>query len=243
MMTVNDIGEIVKAFGRAAHRAKKAGFDGVEIHAAHGYLLSQFLSPLYNTRSDAYGGSVENRARALVEVVKHIRAVVGDDFAVLVKMNCQDFVDEGLTLTDSLGIVTFLQEAGIDAVELSGGTSHAGRLGPVRVRINSEEREAYFREQARAFKEILQVPLVLVGGIRSFQIAERLVKEGYADYVSMSRPFIREPNLITRWASGDRVRAKCISCNRCFEPAGAGEGVYCVVEKREGTREKSKAKG
>jgi 2,4-dienoyl-CoA reductase-like NADH-dependent reductase (Old Yellow Enzyme family) len=232
-MVHDDIQAIVEAFGQGASRAKEAGFDGVQIHAAHGYLLSEFLSPFYNKRTDAYGGSVENRGRALLEVLKSVRTAVGDGLVVLIKMNCRDFVDGGLTLTDSLEVGEMLQREGIDGIELSGGTPRSGRRGTVRMRINAENKEAYFREEARAFRERLHVPLILVGGIRTFQLAERLVKDGYADYISMSRAFIREPDLTRRWQSGDLQKARCISCNRCFKPAGTGEGIYCVVEKRE----------
>lgn len=232
-MTPFDIQSVLEAFGQAALRAKEAGFDGLQIHAAHGYLLSQFLSPFYNRRSDAYGGSLENRARILREVVRSVRAAVGEDFPVLVKMNCQDFVERGLSLCESWQIGTMMEKDGVDAIELSGGTPHSGRLGTVRMKIDSEEKEAYFRHEARVFKEKIRIPLILVGGIRSFHLAERLVHEGHGDYIAMSRPFIREPALVARWQAGDLRKAACISCNRCFKPARAGEGVYCVAEKRE----------
>lgn len=238
-MTIEDIQEIVKAFGQAAHRAKEAGFDGVQIHAAHGYLLNQFLSPAFNKRTDAYGGSIENRARILIEVLKNIRVNVGDNFPVLVKLNCQDFIKDGLTLSDSLKIGVFLQEEGIDAIELSGGMRLSGELSQFRMKINSEEKEAYFREEAKVFKKRLQVPLILVGGIRTFQLAEWLAEKGYADYIAMSRPFIREPSLVKRWELGDLRKATCISDNKCFEPTRAGEGIYCVVEKKQRERKKS----
>ncbi len=236
-MTEKDIHGVVKSFVEAGLRAREAGFDGVQIHAAHGYLLSQFLSPVHNRRKDAYGGTIENRSRALSEVVKGIRSAAGKDYPVFVKMNCRDFLDGGLDLKDSLAAGRILQEHGIHAIELSGGTFAAGRLGPIRIGINSEKKEAYFREEARTFKEQLQVPLILVGGIRSIGLAERLIGEGYADYISMSRPFIREPNLIARWKSGDRRKAACISDNRCLSSAISGGGFYCVQ------REKKEAKG
>ncbi len=232
-MTVGDIQGIVEAFGAAASRAKEAGFDGVQIHSAHGYLLSQLLSPALNKRADEYGGSVEDRARLLLEVLQRVRARVGDGFPVLVKMNSQDFLDGGLTLEDSLKVGTMLQEGGIDAIELSGGTIVSGKLSPSRMGIKSEEKEAYFRDAAKIFKATLRVPIIMVGGMRSFDLAERLVEEGYADYVSMSRPFIREPDLIKRWASGDLHKAACISDNQCFGPGMAGEGIYCVAEKKQ----------
>jgi 2,4-dienoyl-CoA reductase-like NADH-dependent reductase (Old Yellow Enzyme family) len=227
-MTLDEIQQIVEAFGQAARRAKEAGFDGVQIHAAHGYLLSQSLSPFFNRRTDAYGGPIENRARFLLEVLQRVRGTTGANFPLLVKMNCQDFIEGGLSFEDSVEVGEMLQKGGIDAIELSGGTFVSGKLGPSRGRIDSEEKEAYFKDSAKVFKERLSVPLMLVGGIRSFQIAEQLVEEGYADYISMSRPFIREPNLIERWESGDLSKASCLSDSKCFGPIMAGKGMYCI---------------
>lgn len=232
ILTEKGIHEIAVSFGRAAMRAKDVGFDGIQLHAAHGYLLSQFLSPVFNKRADSYGGTVENRARALIETLGEVRAAVGKDYPVLVKMNSDDGLEGGLTLEDSLEAGRRLQKAGIDAIEMSGGTSVSGKLGPSRG-AKSEEREAYFRTASKAFKEALDVPIILVGGVRSPNLAERLLAEGYADYFSMSRPLIREPALVKRWASGDRTKAKCRSDNLCFEPGRAGLGVYCVTEKEE----------
>jgi len=230
-MTTQEIQDIVEAFGQAAHRAKEADFDALQIHAAHGYFLSQFLSPAFNKRRDDYGGSVENRARIFLEVLKESRANVGPHFPILVKMNSQDLLDGGLTLEDSLRVGCMLQEEGVDAIELSGGTIVEGKFSHCKKGITSEEKEAYFRDGARDFKKKLYVPLILVGGIRSFHLAERLVTEGYSDYISMSRPFIREPDLIRRWASGDTRKAKCVSDSQCRDAAMAGEGILCVLEK------------
>ena len=232
-MTREDIMDVIEAFGQGARRAKEAGFDGVQIHAAHGYLMNQFLSPLFNKRSDEYGGSAENRARALLEIIKKVRSVVGQHFPVLIKLNSQDFLEGGLSLEDSLQIAPLLQAAGLDALELSGGTFLSGPLSPSRAGITMEEKEAYFGEAAKAFKKKLSIPLILVGGVRSLAVAERIVSQGIADYLAMSRPFIREPELIQRWQSGDQNRALCLSDNQCFGPAMAGEGIYCVVEKKE----------
>jgi 2,4-dienoyl-CoA reductase-like NADH-dependent reductase (Old Yellow Enzyme family) len=237
IMEEKDIEALVIAFRRAAGRAKDAGFDGIQLHAAHGYLLNQFLSPAFNKRKDGYGGTVEKRARAVLEILHAVKDRVGKDYPVLIKMNCEDFLEGGLTLQDSIKIASLLQEGGLDAVELSGGTFLSGKLGPSRGGIKSEEREAYFKEAAKSFREKLEIPLILVGGIRSFQVAEGLVNEGYADYISMSRPLIREPGLVKRWASGDRTRAECLSDNQCFGPGMAGEGVYCVTKKQGTTAE------
>ncbi len=232
VMTINDIKELVGAFAEGARRAKEAGFDGVQIHAAHGYLLSQFLSPAFNRRSDQYGGSIENRARFLIEVLRAVRLIVGADYPVLVKMNARDFMDNGLELDDSLKVARMLVKEGIDAIEISGGFLNGGKLNPSRMGVDSEEKEAYFREEAKAFKREIAIPIILVGGNRSFAVAEELVSGGITDFVSLSRPLIREPELINRWKSGDLMKAKCISCNRCFGPGVTGQGIYCVDEKR-----------
>jgi len=231
-MTLQDIEGLVKDFGLAAERAKMAGFDGVQIHAAHGYLLSQFLSPAYNIRKDKYGGSLENRAAVLVEVLKSIRKRVGESYHVLIKMNTQDFLKGGLKLDESIKVAAIMEKAGIDAIELSGGTIASGKKGPARTGIVSGKNEAYFKDAAFAFKEKIDLPIMLVGGIRSFSLAQQLVNDNIADYISMSRPFIREPDLIKRWKAGNHNKAACISDSKCFAPAMNGNGIYCVVEKR-----------
>ncbi len=230
-LTLEMIGQIVRAFAEAATRAKTAGFDGVQIHSAHGYLLSQFLSPAFNHRTDAYGGNIENRARALKDVLRAVRDAVGPDYPVLVKMNCRDFIDNGLTPEDSLQVGRMLAQGGINAIELSGGVLTGAKLSPSRTGIHSEEKEAYFRQEAKAMREQTGVPLILVGGNRSFRVAEEIVSEGIADYISMCRPLIREPGLINRWKSGNLAKSTCISDNQCFGPAMAGEGICCVTEK------------
>ena len=232
-MNADEIQGVVKAYSAAAKRAQTAGFDGVQIHCAHGYLLSQFLSPAFNQRKDEYGGDILNRARALIEVLREIRQVVGKDYPVLVKMNCQDFIENGLQPEDSLQAGKMLVENGIDAIELSGGVLIGGKLSPSRMGIKSEEKEAYFQNEARTFKREVNVPLILVGGNRSFQVAERIVNEGVADYISLCRPLIREPDLVNRWKSGDLSKAACVSDNMCFKPAMKGDGIYCLTEERE----------
>ena len=235
-MTVNDIQDVVKSFGTAAKRAQEAGFDGVQIHAAHGYLLSQFLSPAFNRRNDPYGGDIRQRAAAVVEVLQQVRQAVGQEYPVLVKMNCRDFIENGLEVEDSLEAGVLMESEGIDAIELSGGVLVGGKLSPSRMGIKSEEKEAYFQDDARAFKEKVGVPLILVGGNRSFQVAERLINENIADYISLSRPLIREPDLIRRWQAGDLSKAACVSDNMCFGPAMKGLGIYCLTEEREKKR-------
>jgi len=232
-ITRTEVGELSQKYADAARRARDAGFDGVQIHAAHGYLLSQFLSPIFNRRTDEYGGDVNRRARIHLEVLHAVRQAVGASYPVLIKMNGQDYADNGLTIEDAVAAGTLLADAGLDAIELSGGLLTGGKLSPSRPGINKAEKEAYFRADARAFKDAIDIPLILVGGMRSLNVAESLVEEGLADYISMCRPLIREPGLIGRWQSGDRGEARCKSDNLCFGPAMKGDGIYCVIEERE----------
>jgi len=148
-------------------------------------------------------------------------------------MNSSDFIENGLSLEDSIRVGKMLEEGGIDAIELSGGVLTSDKLSPSRMGIHSEEKEAYFRQEAKAFRDKVAVPLILVGGNRSYNMAERIISEGIADYISMSRPLIREPGLINRWKSGDLAKSTCLSDNQCFGAARAGEGIYCVTEKKE----------
>jgi len=231
-MTKEEISQAIEDFKRAAVRAEKSGFDGVQLHAAHGYLLSQFLSPFYNQRTDEYGGSIENRARIVVAVLRGVKSVVGEKFAVLIKLNSDDFLEGGFTRTEMVQVAAILEKEGIDAIELSGGT----HLSPKEYSFSratgvvSEDKEVYYRDAAKLYKQRIKVPLMLVGGIRSYTVAEQLVDDGMADFISLCRPLIREPHLIRRWQSGDTSRAKCISCNQCFKPARTARGIYCVAE-------------
>lgn len=231
-VTIDEIQKIVRAFGDAADRAKTSGFDGVQIHAAHGYLLNQFLSPAYNQRSDEYGGALDNRARFLLEVVRSVRLAVGRYYPILVKINSEDFLDHGLTMGEFVKTGILLEKAGINAIEVSGGTMLSKKLVPFRKELTFERDQAYFRKAARALKARVNVPVILVGGIRSYQVAERILDEGVADYISMSRPFIREPMLIKRWQAGDLRKASCISCNACLAAARSAYGLYCVEESK-----------
>jgi 2,4-dienoyl-CoA reductase-like NADH-dependent reductase (Old Yellow Enzyme family) len=230
-MTGADLETVRKAFASAALRAQKAGFDAVQLHAAHGYLLSQFLSPFFNKRKDAYGGDTKKRSRFVVEILKAVREAVGPVFPVFIKLNSEDFLPGGLTVDDMLQTSAILEETGIDAIEMSGGTFLSGKMNASRRgKPGPGEAEAYYETAARRYKNKIRVPLMLVGGIRTFETAERLVTDGVADYVALCRPFIREPGLVNRWKSGDRRPASCLSDSRCFKPALEGQGIYCVVE-------------
>ena len=236
-MSKQDIAGVVAAFGQAAARAKDYGFDAVELHGAHGYLINQFLSPITNQRDDEYGGSLDNRARFMMEVYKSVRDAVGGAFPVMIKLTGADNLEGGLVVEDAVEAARKLDEAGIDAIEVSCGTSASGEEGPVRTKINKPEREAYILPLARRIKAAVSCPVMSVGGYRSFETVERAIRDD-VDYISFSRPLIREPELPLRWQDGDRYAARCISCNKCFGPGIKEGGIYCVVEKKEQERAK-----
>lgn len=226
-----EITAIVTAFAHAAGRAKEAGLDAIQIHAAHGFLLSQFLSPAFNKRTDEHGGILENRARFLMDVVKSIRKEVGLKYPVLVKLNSEDFLEGGLTRDEAIKVSGMLAKVSVDAIELSGGTgaSPINFIPPRPGSLSTPEKEVYYRETAKAYKQNVSIPLILVGGIRSYEVAERLVRDGMTDYISLSRPLICEPGLVKRWREGDRCKSDCVSDNACFAPASDGIGIYCVT--------------
>ena len=230
-LSPDEINTLIASFANAARRLKDAGYDGVQLHGAHGYLLAQFLSPSRNQRRDRWGGSIEGRSRFAREVTRAVRAVVGPDWPVMIKLNANDFLEGSTTEDDSTVLAAALAEDGIDAIEVSGGTGGSGKLGAARSEILTEADEAYFLPQAEAIRAAAPgVPIMLVGGVRSLEKMEAVLAAGSADYFSMARPLIREPALPKRWADGDRGRAKCISCSGCFIPASKGEGIRCVQE-------------
>ena len=227
-MTPVEIEEIVRDFGAAAARAREAGFDAVQLHGAHGYLMSQFLSPLTNRRSDEWGGSPERRRRFHVEVMRSVRRAVASDYPVWMKLGLQDRAKGGLRLAEGLETLKVLAAEGLSAVEISTGFGARS----TRAQRPGDEERPYFREDSGAAKRAVDIPVMLVGGIRSLSMAEDILRRGDADMISMSRPLIREPDLIARWQRGDTARAKCISCNKCFGFGIHGEPLECGEERR-----------
>ena len=196
-LTIPEIEEIVRRFGICAAAVKEAGFTGVQVHAAHGYLLSEFLSPRSNLRQDRYGGELANRARALLEAVAATRAAVGPEFPVAVKLNSADFQKGGFAFEDSLQVAAWLEEAGVDLIEISGGTYEQPRLMGLEGMEEAEEqkvaqstmmREAYFVDFALAMQEKVSVPLMVTGGFRQRVAMEQAVEGGGADLVGLGRP-------------------------------------------------------
>lgn len=213
--SAEQIQALIKAFGDAAERAKRAGFDGVQIHGAHGYLFSKFLSPVFNRRDDEYGGSIHNRGRIMVETLREIKKRCGEDYPVWIKLNASDFsrFDNDFEFDDLLVVAKALDANGIDAIELSGGTM-AGAHNPCR----SIKHEAYHLDYARQLTKAVEAAVILVGGFRKIELVEAVLSNTAVEAISMCRPLIREPGLVKRWADGDREKAACVACNGCFNP-------------------------
>ena len=232
-MTLKDIARLVEAHAAAAWRSLRSGFDGIQIHGAHGFGVNQFLSPAWNRRGDMYGGSPQNRYRLVGEILEAIRGEVGKDFPVMFKLSAQDFVGNGLELSESAEIARRLANDGIDAIQVSACCSISNPdKHCAKSMIFKEKDEAYLADFAQYVKERIKVPVIIVGGIRSAPVIERILNERQADYISMARPFIREPHLIKRWKGGDAANAKCISCNRCFKTGLEGLGISCYWERK-----------
>jgi 2,4-dienoyl-CoA reductase-like NADH-dependent reductase (Old Yellow Enzyme family) len=228
-LTTDEIDQIIEGFAEGIRRAQEAGFDGTQLHAAHGWLLSSFLSPWTNQRDDQYGGSTENRARIVIEIYQRARKKVGDQFPILIKMNTTDFLPGGIELEEATRIGDILSGIGFTAIETSGGmweslTRPKEELNwiPVmlpesRTGIKTQEQEAYFLPGAKALKEKSGASVILVGGLRSFSRIEEVLTAKAADLVSLSRPLIRQPDLPNLWRSGEGPdKAECISCNACL---------------------------
>ncbi|MGL5965453.1 MAG: NADH:flavin oxidoreductase, partial [Fusobacteriaceae bacterium] len=210
-----ELKNIINSFAHSALRAKKSGFDGIQIHGAHGYFLSQFLNPYYNRRDDEYGGNLENRARIIFEVYDEIRKKVGDEYFISIKINCEDFMVGGATLEDNIYVCQKLSQMGIDLIEISGGSA-SSEIGKGAIRmIKNENDESYFYEQAKQIAKSLSAPIVLVGGHKNIEKMESIINNSKIEFLSLSRPLVSEPDLPNRWKI-DKTSARCISCNRCF---------------------------
>jgi 2,4-dienoyl-CoA reductase-like NADH-dependent reductase (Old Yellow Enzyme family) len=226
-MTEEEIENIIADFAAAARRGVEAGFDAVQLHGAHGYLMSQFISPLANFRTDRWGGNPENRRRFHLEVVTRVRQAVGTYFPLLIKFGVQDDREGGLPLSEGIETSELMVARGIDAIEVSAGIGSSAQ-----VRKEGEPERAYFRERAAAVKRAVSVPVIVVSGIRSLAMAQSIVDSGDADLISMCRPFIRQPDLIARWQRGETKVAACISCSRCLGIVWKGEPLECGEERR-----------
>lgn len=225
-LSQGQIAQIVDSFASAAARAKAAGFDAVQLHGAHGYLINQFLSPYSNQRRDQYGGSLTNRARFCYESYQAVRTAVGLEYPVFIKLNSEDGMEGGLVLEEAVQVAAGLSERGIDAIEVSGGGRASGLKASARV-VRKPEEEGYFLSNARAIKAAVSCPVIVVGGFRSRQKVEEALL--HVDAVSLCRPLICQPDLVMQWQQGSRDPSRCISCGQCSKLA-AESGVACGQE-------------
>ncbi|MFW9781082.1 MAG: NADH:flavin oxidoreductase [Candidatus Heimdallarchaeota archaeon] len=238
-MTIDEIAATIEAFAQAVSRAKEAGFDAVQLHGAHGYLISEFLSPYTNRRIDEYGGNTNKRVRFVKQIYRRSRELVGNDFPILIKMNCDDFLEGGIILEESKKIAKILSDIGFDAIEISSCMWETvkrkkGEIGwkpsfipESRRAIGTINEPAYHLPYAKKIKKVIDIPLILVGGINSIDLVEKILNDGEADFVSFSRPLIREPDLPNRWINGiGSKNVECDYCNSCLPTLYTG-GLNC----------------
>ena len=224
-MTGEEIRKTISDFAQAARRGKEAGFDAVQIHAAHGYLVSQFLSPLTNQRDDEWGGSLSNRRKFLREVCLAAREQVGPDYPLLIKFGIADGCEDGLSLEDGLETLQNFESWGLDGVEISSGFS--GELfACIQKGINKPADEGYFLPFVKQARLKTALPILAVGGFRSRNLMERVLLSDAADFISLCRPLIREPNLPALFEAGEETDSDCLSANLCW-PKNIGEGISC----------------
>ncbi|NVM52920.1 MAG: NADH:flavin oxidoreductase [Candidatus Helarchaeota archaeon] len=250
-LTSQEIQEIAECFGEAAKRAKVAGFDGIQFHGAHGYLITQFYSPFMNKRTDEYGGSTENRAKFVVKLLEECRKRVGKSFPITMKMNGSDRVPGGLEVEEAASLARIFANAGFDALEISSYIwdtllYEKPKSSPPEAQVKLRKRgiEAYNLELALKIKKALnenaetQIPLILVGGLYRFEKIKSILTDTNIEFCSMSRPLIRQPNLPALWRNGPPFpEAECIHCNRCtqdFMVHGIKcKGVRCIKKERD----------
>lgn len=232
------IQEFVKEFGQAAAYAKEAGFDGVQIHGAHGYMLNKFMSPLYNQRTDEYGGDVYGRMKIVLDILSEIKSTCGENYPVWIKLSSTDFeVDnKGLNEEEFLVIGEQLAANGIDAIEVSGGS-----MAGIHSSARSKKYAAYHLDAAKKLSEKVDTPVILVGGLRDVNEMNNILSETKIEAFSMSRALVRESDLVKRWMNGDGTKAKCIACNSCFNPNGIECFFNLSKEKQQEYREMMQA--
>ena len=233
-MTLEDIKEIIAAFGTAAARAREAGFDAVEVHGAHGYLLTQFLSALCNQRSDEYGGSLANRARFIVEVLQEVRRRVGGDFPISLRISAEEFIKGGYTVEDIQPILPDFVKAGADIIHASLGT-HGSPAGITSAPLEYEP--GFNAWRAKKVKEVVNVPVIAVGRFTDPALADEVIGRGEADLVAFGRQFLTDPDFLLKAREGrfEDIR-RCIACNQgCIERLILGEGtIRCAINSETG---------
>jgi len=214
-MTKQEIADLVGSYGKAAALCKEAGADGAQIHGAHGYLISQFLSPYFNKRTDEYGGDIMGRGRIVLEALDAMTREAGSDYPIWVKINCKDLVEESITMEECARLCRELEKGGMQAIELSAGLGF-GRSTSPSMPIVEESDEGSFAPEALELAERIGIPVISTGGFRTPDVIDAWLNKGGIEAIGLCRPLIREPGLVKRWLDGDRTKSRCISCNRCY---------------------------
>lgn len=227
-MTVDEIEMLIDAYALAARRVKEAGFDGVQLHGAHGYLINQFLSPFVNKRSDEWGGDFERRTRFLRAVCKAVRDQVGPTYPMMIKFGMQDGIEGGLSADEGARVISLMSDMDLDGVEISGGIQSPNSKKGIR----RPEEEAYFRPLVQKAQTVTSLPIAIVGGLRSRPVMEDILASGDADFVSLCRPLISEPDFPKLLRIGEKEISRCISSNNCWaEQSGIGIACKCPLDK------------
>lgn len=227
-MTIDEIHLIIEAFAQAARRAKGAGFDAVQLHGAHGYLVNQFISPFVNKRSDEWGGDLHGRTKFLREVVSAVRKQVGPTYPVFIKFGMEDGIEGGLMKEEGAAVIAMMADMGLDGVEISGGL----RANNVKKGIRNETREAYFRYLADLARPVTSLPIILVGGMRTKDVMEEVLESDVADFVAMCRPLISNPKFPNLMKLNLQTKSDCISANNCWAE-NMSVGISCKCPKNE----------
>lgn len=225
-MSLARIAQTVRSFAEAAQRAERAGFDAVEIHAAHGYLISQFLNPIENRRDDAYGGQLENRARFTLEVTRAVKAAV-PGLAVIVRINGDDFFEGGMTRDEAVTLAAWAAQAGADAIHVTGGHYRSQPTAAIMIPPMATAKTP-FLGFAEAVKRKVSIPVVSVGRFGDPAEAARAIAAGKVDFIALGRPLLADPDWVAKAERGEEVR-RCIACNTCVDGMREGRQLHCLV--------------
>ena len=217
---VEEIHRVAELFVDAAIRAKKAGFDGIEVCANHHVSLSQFLSPMFNQRTDEYGGSDENRGGFVIEIIKKIREKIGDEYIILLKLNSEDDDPNGITPEGFITACKMAEQAGVDMIEVTG----------MKWKKNRENKLVYF-DMGKTLADILKIPVLVTGGVKNLNVANDALNNSNIQYIGICRAFLSEPDILVKWKNCEDKKSQCVSCMNCYKIDNSIE-IECIINKR-----------
>jgi 2,4-dienoyl-CoA reductase-like NADH-dependent reductase (Old Yellow Enzyme family) len=219
-ISVDEIHKVAELFADAAIRSKKAGFDGIEICANHHVPLSQFLSPMFNHRNDEYGGSNENRARFVIEIIKKIREKMGNEYIILLKLNSEDNDPHGITPEGFITACKLAEQAGVDLIEVTG----------MKWKKNRENKLVYF-DMGKMLADILKIPVLVTGGVKNLNVANDALNNSNIQYIGICRAFLSEPDILVKWKNCEDKKSQCVSCMNCYKIDNSIE-INCILNKK-----------